>query len=199
MSDDRDADARRRGHPFNLGFALTVGAQLFDYLSQPDEALKRIAEAERLGRENSIPYLTEVLVPWTSGTALIRKGQFAEGVAALKAGLAAWEQGGGRCSSPFSKSVLAEGMAELGDLDGALDLIDESIAQIERPGWEERSSIRRNPPDQGLSALAQGRPGRGGAQLRRLARLGPAAAGEVLGAADRDELCAADARPGTGA
>ena len=28
--------------------------------------------------------------------------------------------------------------AQLGDLDGALDLIGEIIAQIERPGWEER-------------------------------------------------------------
>jgi predicted ATPase len=29
-------------------------------------------------------------------------------------------------------------MAQLGDLAGALVLIDEAIAQIERPGWEER-------------------------------------------------------------
>ena len=36
------------------------------------------------------------------------------------------------------KSSLAEGMEQLGDLAGALVLIDEAIAQIERPGWEER-------------------------------------------------------------
>jgi ATP/maltotriose-dependent transcriptional regulator MalT len=36
------------------------------------------------------------------------------------------------------KSSLAEGMAQLGDLAGALVLIDEAIAQIGRPGWEER-------------------------------------------------------------
>ena len=29
-------------------------------------------------------------------------------------------------------------MAQLGDLAAALDLIDEAIAQVERPGWEER-------------------------------------------------------------
>jgi predicted ATPase len=34
--------------------------------------------------------------------------------------------------------VLAEGRAQLGDLEGALDLIDNVIAQVERPGWEER-------------------------------------------------------------
>ncbi len=36
------------------------------------------------------------------------------------------------------KAFLAEGMALTGDLDNALRLIDEQIAQIERPGWEER-------------------------------------------------------------
>jgi predicted ATPase len=34
--------------------------------------------------------------------------------------------------------VLAEGMAQCGDLAGALDLLDEAIVQVERPGWEER-------------------------------------------------------------
>ena len=35
-------------------------------------------------------------------------------------------------------AFLAEGMALTGDLDNALRLIDDVIAQIERPGWEER-------------------------------------------------------------
>ena len=30
-------------------------------------------------------------------------------------------------------------MALTGDLDNALDLLDEQIAQVERPGWEERA------------------------------------------------------------
>jgi hypothetical protein len=33
---------------------------------------------------------------------------------------------------------LAEGKALTGDLDNALNLINKQIAQIERPGWEER-------------------------------------------------------------
>src|SRR5207248_1738779 len=39
---------------------------------------------------------------------------------------------------PYTKSALAEGMAGFGDVDGALHLIDEIVAQVERPGWEER-------------------------------------------------------------
>jgi predicted ATPase len=130
--------ARRRGHPFNLGWALTFGGQVFDYLREPDELLKRVEEADRVARENSLPFVTECLVPIYSGIALIRKGQVAEGMALLKRGIAVWEEGGGRANSPYWKSVLADGIAQAGDLAGALDLVEEAIAQVERPGWEER-------------------------------------------------------------
>jgi predicted ATPase len=133
-----DAHARERGYPFDLGWALTTGAQVLGFLDEPDEWLTRIEEANRVGRENGFPFVTECLVPLNSGSALIRKGQTAEGIALIERGLAVWEAGGGRVASPYLKSVLAEGMAQLGDVDGALDLIDEVIAQVERPGWEER-------------------------------------------------------------
>ena len=138
ISDAKDAHARRTGHPFDLGWALMQGADVFDFMREPDQGLERIEEADRLGREHSLPFLTECLVPFRSGIALIRKGQAAEGMALLRRGLAVWEDGGGRVGSPYAKSALAEGMAQAGDLAGALDLIDEAIAQVERPGWEER-------------------------------------------------------------
>jgi predicted ATPase len=100
--------------------------------------LMRIEEGDRLGRENSLPFVTECLAPQNLGTALIRRGQTAEGMALVERGLAVWEAGGGRVGNPYWKSVLAEGMAQLGNLAGALQLIDEAIAQAERPGWEER-------------------------------------------------------------
>jgi class 3 adenylate cyclase/tetratricopeptide (TPR) repeat protein len=137
ISDAALAHARRLGHPFNLSWCLTYGALLFEHLGEPEELLKRVEEGERVGRENSLPFVTEVLVRLQFGVALIRKGEFTAGVASLKAGWAIWENGGGRLGI-HQKSVLAEGMAQLGDLDGALDLIGEIIAQMERPGWEER-------------------------------------------------------------
>ena len=33
--------ARQRNHPFDLGFALTIGAQVFDYLGEPEELLRQ--------------------------------------------------------------------------------------------------------------------------------------------------------------
>ena len=61
----------------------------------------------------------------------------AEGIALLKAGITDWEASGGKVHSPNLKAFLAEAMALTGDLDHALHLIDEIIAQVERPGWEE--------------------------------------------------------------
>jgi hypothetical protein len=69
-----DAQARRLGHPFQLSWVLTTGATVFDLLGEPDDWLRRIEEANRLGRENSLPVVTDCLVPIFSGIALIRKG-----------------------------------------------------------------------------------------------------------------------------
>ena len=140
VSDAKDEHARRRGYVFDVAFALTLGADLFDYRCEAEALRKRAEEAEQLGRENSLPLISGCLAPLRYGMALVRQNKFAEGAATLKAGLAIWEGGGGRVTSPYYKYSLAEAMAHLGDLDGAIGLIDEIVvAQIARPGWEERS------------------------------------------------------------
>jgi predicted ATPase len=154
-----DAQARSLRHPNDLGWTLTTGGYLFDLLQEPNEWLKRIDEADRVGRENSLPYLTECLAPTYSGIALIRTGQVAEGVASLERGVAVWEEGGGRVCSPYLKSALAEGIAQRGELDSALDLIDEVIAQVERPSWEERHYYAETLRIKGLLLALKGDPG----------------------------------------
>jgi tetratricopeptide (TPR) repeat protein len=139
ISDASVAHARQLGHPFNLCWALAgAGAIFFDLLGKPEEMLKRVEEADQLARENSLPFWTECMAPIQSGVAPIGEGKVAEGVASLKKGFAVWEEGGGRSNSPYCRSKLAEGLAQLGDLAGAYALVDEAVAQIERPGWEER-------------------------------------------------------------
>ena len=138
MINAADDHARQVGNPLNLGWALTVGTWGFDHLREHEEQLNRAAEAERVGREHSLPFLTECLAQLSSGIALIRKGQTAEGMALLEKGLALWEAGFGPAACPYFRSVQAEGMAQLGDLDGALQLIDAVIAEVERPDRQER-------------------------------------------------------------
>ena len=138
VSDAKDEHARRRGHPFDRGWALTTGSGVFDYRGEPEELRKRAEECDRLGRENSMPVLWALLAPLASGIAKIRAGHILEGMELIKSGMTIWEGLGGGCYTPYVKSVLAEGMVLVGDLDGALRLLDEQIAQVERPDWEER-------------------------------------------------------------
>jgi tetratricopeptide (TPR) repeat protein len=138
QNDEKDAHARRRGQPVDLGWALFFGSHQFDRRYKHEDFRKRAEEIERLGRESSLPVLWALMAPISYGEALIREGKVAEGIAPLKAGIVFWEASGGKVYTPTLKSFLAEAMALTGDLDSALQLIDEIIAQIERPGWEER-------------------------------------------------------------
>jgi class 3 adenylate cyclase/tetratricopeptide (TPR) repeat protein len=132
------ARARRIGHPFGLGWALSQGSDILCYRCDTDEQRKLLDECDQLGRENSLPVLWAVMAPGRYGMASIREGKTAEGIAPLKATLSVWDASGGKVWSPYGKSVLADAMAQTGELDDALRLIDEQIEQVERPGWEER-------------------------------------------------------------
>jgi class 3 adenylate cyclase len=138
VSDGKDADVRQRGNPFDVGWALSDGAAAFDYRCEPEKLRARAQKCERLGRENSLPFLSVVQAPIFLGIAFIRDGRPAEGIVSLKAGLGIWDESGGKINSPYWKSVLAEGMALTGELDNALQLINDQIEEIERPGWGER-------------------------------------------------------------
>jgi class 3 adenylate cyclase/tetratricopeptide (TPR) repeat protein len=138
LNDEKDAHARRRGHPFDLGFALTSGAHEYDHRYELEYLRQRAEDCERLGRENSLPVLWAIMAPISYGQTFILKGKPTEGIAPLKAGIAAWEAGGGKAGLPRINASLAEGMALTGDLDNALHLIEELIVQVERLGWEQR-------------------------------------------------------------
>ena len=136
LNDEKDAHARRHGHPFDLGYALTMGVHEFDHRWRGSAQASRRMRAVAAGGQHSRAvgnYGTRLY-----GLALIREGKPAEAIASLKAGIAAWEASGGKARIPMMKAFLAEAIALTGDLDNALQLIDEQIAQVERPGWEER-------------------------------------------------------------
>ena len=138
LSDAKDAHACQRGHPFDRSWALCWGAGVFDYRCEPDTLLEHAQAAERLGREHSMPFVWSCLAPLHYGAALIRKGNFAQGLALLKPALAIFEANGCRVTSPFHECHLAEATACLGDLDGAMNIVEATIAQVEHPGREER-------------------------------------------------------------
>jgi class 3 adenylate cyclase/tetratricopeptide (TPR) repeat protein len=138
VSNEKDAHARRVGHAFDLGWALTFGAFAFDYRCDPEELLKRVLEADRLARDQSIPILNLVMVPYVRGLAELRARQLPESIALLRRAIENWNRLGGHLGIPYAKAALAEALTHQGDPEAALQLIEESIGQIERPGWQER-------------------------------------------------------------
>jgi len=157
MSNEQDAQARRLGHALNLGYALTVGAYPFDYRCEPEQLVERVREADRLAREQSIPILYEVMVPQVEGLALLRSRHLSESIFLLRQGIENWNRLGGHTRVPYLKSALAEALALQGDLDAALEMIGESLEQIDRPGWQERSHLAEVLRLKGWMLMRQGR------------------------------------------
>ena len=135
-----EANARRRGHPFDLAFALTLGAQLFDYLCDSDALLRRTEEAERIGKERGIALLGEIMAEISHGVAWLRAGRLAEALPQLDRSIERLMQTGHRIWIWYLRALRAEGLALTGDLDGAWTLIEESVARLEAVRGEERSS-----------------------------------------------------------
>ena len=141
LNEAKDAHARKRNHPFDLGYAFTTGAQIWEFRREPDQLLARVEQAERLSRANSLLFVSEVLAQVLRGLACLRAGRLGEGIPQLRGAIERWTAGGGRLWAPYLRAVLAEGLALSGDLAGGLSLIEESLGQVARPGWEERCHL----------------------------------------------------------
>ena len=141
LSDAADAHARRRGNPFDLGIALYLGCWIRDFRCEPERFLARGEEAERHGRAHSLPFVSDVLAQFILGTALLRAGRLAEGILHLRDAMEKSNASGCLTYLPYLRALLAEGFALSGDPEGGLRLVEESLAQIARPGWKERSHL----------------------------------------------------------
>ena len=197
MSNEQDAHARRLGHAFNLGYALTVGAYAFDYRCEPEQLLERAREADRLAREQGIPILYQVMVPQVEGLARLRSRRHpSESIFLLRQGIENWNRLGGHTRVPYLKSALAEALALQGDLNAALEMIGEGLEQIERSGWQERSHLAEVLRLKGWVLMRQGRGEEAETPLRTSIDWARRAAGQVVGAAQLDHARAAAARAG---
>jgi class 3 adenylate cyclase/tetratricopeptide (TPR) repeat protein len=163
-SNSKDAHARRRNHPFDLAFALTLGAQVFDHLAQPDELLRRTEEAERVGREYGVALLWEVMAEISRGIAWLRAGRAEESVDQLGTAIARLRATGHRIWIWYLRALQAEGLAISGDLIAAEAILDESISQIEK--GEERAHYSEVLRLQGWLRILQNRQDEAEADLR---------------------------------
>jgi class 3 adenylate cyclase/tetratricopeptide (TPR) repeat protein len=136
-SDAKDENARRRNHPFDLAFALTLGAQLFDYLGEPDELLKRTEEAEQVASRHGVALLSEMLAEISRGVVSLRAGRHGDSAVQLDNAITRLESTGHRIWISYLRALHAEALANAGEVEAAMGIIDNSIARIENS--EERA------------------------------------------------------------
>ncbi|MCA3574799.1 MAG: tetratricopeptide repeat protein, partial [Aestuariivirga sp.] len=130
-SNARDEHARRRGHPFDLAFALTLGAQVFELLKLPDEIERRAEEANAVGRKYGVSLFFEMMGEITLGVAWLRAGRFAEAAEQIDRGVTRLAATGHGVWLSYLRALRGEALAQLGDIAAARQVIDGSIAHIE--------------------------------------------------------------------
>ena len=123
------------------------------------------------------------------GWALAAQGQGAEGMAQMRQGLAAYQATGSELHRPYYLALLAEAYGSRGQTAEGLSLLAEALATVDRTGergWE--AELHRLKGEL-LLAQAGARPtGTGGGGVFPPGpRRGPPSAGQILGAAGRDE------------
>ena len=134
VSDEKDEFARRRNHPFDLCFALTIGALTFDYRGEPDELLARTDEAIRIGRHHRVPLMSEMMAQIITGIAWLRAGRVGESIDQIAGSLAALRSTGHRAWVPYVHAVLGEAMAVGGDLEGGRVEIEHAVQLMRSQG-----------------------------------------------------------------
>lgn len=166
LSEESRAHAHADGHAFSLAWALTFSAYVFAYRREPARLLERIDEADRLAREQSLAFIYQVSVPQARGLAELQNGRPREAITLLREGIESWTRVGGQVRIPYLKSALAEAVALEGDMDTALNLIDECLEQIERLAWQECLWLAEVLRLKGWMLMRQGRTQEAETQLR---------------------------------
>lgn len=136
-SNARDEHARRRGHPFDLAFALTLGAQVFEFLNLPEELESRADEASAMGRRFGVPLFFDMMCEISRGLAWLRAGRLEDAASQIERSVARLASTGHRVWVPYLLARRAEALALLGETEAAARQIDQCVSRFEE--GEQRS------------------------------------------------------------
>jgi class 3 adenylate cyclase len=129
---------RGRGHPFNLGWALQFIAKHLDVYRRDSVACAtKLDEFDRLAHEQRIGFFERVAGPICRAAWLLISDRPEEAAARFLDSIPRWVEAGLATDVPYFKTLHAHSAAMSGQLDVALNLADEALEQIGRPGWEE--------------------------------------------------------------
>lgn len=134
---------RTRGHLFDLAWALQFAAKHLDvYRREPGLCAAKLDEFERLVHGQKIDFFLtireQIVGPICRAAWLLISDRPQESEALFRESIPRWSDVGLAVDIPYYKTLHAQSAAYSGQYDVALNLIDEALEQIERPGWEEK-------------------------------------------------------------
>lgn len=112
--------------PSNLAMAQLCACSLMIYLRVPDAMLETAKAMQKIAEENELPSFLAWANIYT-GIGNIHRGEYQAGIADIKKGLADYLASGTHSSLGQYLSILAEGYAGAGEIDKALETIQDAF------------------------------------------------------------------------
>lgn len=127
------AHTRSVGHAFSLAESLCFAAAIHLLRGEGEQALKYGEEASAVADNYALPQWVAA-GKIAAGWAMIDLAQPEEGIATLQRGVAMWKAIESGAALPWFLSLLAEGYLKIGELDRALEALEEARGLIEKTG-----------------------------------------------------------------
>jgi class 3 adenylate cyclase/tetratricopeptide (TPR) repeat protein len=131
-SDRALLDARRLGHPFSLGLALSFDSWLTQFDGDVDATTTRAAEALEHATAHEFPFWVgwaSVLLAWGAG----RRGD-PDAPVSMRDGIEQWQAQGSRLGISYFHALVADAELHLGDVDAARATLRHAIHLAEQMG-----------------------------------------------------------------
>jgi class 3 adenylate cyclase/tetratricopeptide (TPR) repeat protein len=138
MFDENDAHARQLGNYFDHGVSLTFGAIMLGFRRDVERLNVIVNRAIQIAREQRLPVIEHLMAAWVRADAFEHSGRSHEHLRERRQFIEVWMSIGGGVGIPYHRSRCAHTLAQMGEVDQALDYLAQSLEQIERPEWGER-------------------------------------------------------------
>ena len=137
------ANARRRGHPPSLAMSLTNAARLLSFTGNGAALDEWAGELATMADEQGFPLWRAAGIIFR-GWVRVNSGDVAEGTLLLHKGLAAYRATGAEAWVPYQIGLLARAYKNAGQIERALDLLDDALQITARTGerWLEAELYR---------------------------------------------------------
>jgi predicted ATPase len=125
--------AQDLSHPFSMAFALHLAAIVHRERREVRAAQERAEALIALSREHGFAFREAVGII-LQGWVLVKQGQGEEGIAQIRAGLAAWQSTGAEVSRTYYLALLAEAYGKARQPEEGLSVLAEALDVVDKTG-----------------------------------------------------------------